>query len=142
MLASTVLFVPAASAINTEADAWFMGTWAVACDRTVADENPLAVFFRAPKTGTLLIAVVSRNHDSLASSITQVFTRSPVNAGRLDADFDHAEGGVNRAVLAVTPDSFRVTQTTRPDGQVTTRNGVVVATGKPTLTYQRCSPKR
>ena len=88
------------------------------------------------------MAVVSRTGGSLGSSITQVLTRGPAHAGQMEVDFDHAEGGVNHALLTVTPDSFQILRTTRADGQVTTQGSVVVATGKPTLIYHRCSPRR
>lgn len=140
ILASAFLFAPAASASNAQAETFLLGTWAVACDRAVADGNPLAVFFRVPKTGALLMAVVSRNGDALTSSVTQVFTTNPAHNGRLEVDFDHAEGGVNRAILEVTPGSFQVLRTTRLGGEVTTRDRVVLATGKPTLLYRRCAP--
>ncbi|CAA9387521.1 MAG: hypothetical protein AVDCRST_MAG93-9544 [uncultured Chloroflexia bacterium] len=143
VLASLPLPAFAAPASNgTEVGAWFMGTWAVACDRNIEDDNPLAIFFRAPDTRELLMVVVSRQGGSLTSSVTRVLTKGSARGGQLEVDFDHAQGGINHAVLEITRDAFHVVRTTRSDGLITTREGVVLATGLPTFRYLRCSRTR
>ena len=132
---------PASARAQTfpEAEAWFIGTWAVACDSVVQVGNPLVIVFRAPGKPGLLMTLVSRRDAALTSSLTRVTVRSPVQAGRVAVDFDHSDRGINRAMLQISADEYYVAQNIPPDGRMTIREGLSLKTGLPGARYRRCS---
>ena len=128
-----------ASAGGKAASEWFTGVWAVACDSVVGQENPLVVVYRSPGLRDLSMVVVSRGGPVLTSDLTKVVIKGRSASGDLIADFDHGKGRVNHALLRAEKNLYFVNQTVRPDGRVTTRDGIALATGLPSRRYQRCS---
>ncbi len=128
-----------ASSPYPEAEAWFIGTWAVACDSTVGRDNPLVIVFRGPDGTGLLMTLVTRQAAGLTTSLTRVIVKGPIVDGQVPVDFDHADRGLNHAILRLTPGGYYVKQNTPPNGKISVRDGISLRTGQPGARYRRCS---